>query len=118
MSELRAAAEGVREARERAEAVARERAKKAADGARKKRLDALSLKVDAAWTELEALVDKQDYDAAIKLAIDLRDLARRDRAVAPFTERFAALRKRQPRRRAFFDRWERQNEPSQSYADG
>jgi hypothetical protein len=116
VSELRAAAESMREARERAEPVAREQAKKVADAARRKRLDALSTKVDGAWTELEALVDKKDYDAAIKLAIDLRDLARRDGGIAPFAKRFEALRKRQLRRRGFFDRWKLQNEPSQSYA--
>jgi hypothetical protein len=106
----------MREARERADAVAREQAKKAADGARRKRLDALSTKIDAAWTELEVLVDEKDYDAAIKLAIDLRDLARRDGGVAPFVKRFESLRKRQLRRRGFFDRWKLQNEPSQLYA--
>jgi hypothetical protein len=116
LSELRAAAESTREARERAETVAREQAKKAADATRRKRLDALATKVGAAWTELEALVDQKDYDAAIKLATDLRDLAKRDGAVAAFAKRFEALRKRQLRRRGFFDRWKLQNEPSQSYA--
>ena len=116
VSELCAAAESVREARERAEAVARERAKNAADAVRRKRLGALSVRVDAAWSELETLVDEKDYDAAIKLAIDLRDLAKRDGAVAAFAKRFEALRKRQLRRRGFFDRWKLQNEPSQSYA--
>jgi hypothetical protein len=116
VSELRAAAQRVREARERAEAVAREQAKTAADAARRRRLDALSVRVDAAWSELEALVDEKNYDAAIKLAIDLRDVARRDGSVAAFAKRFEALRKRQLRRRGFFDRWKLQNEPAQAYA--
>jgi hypothetical protein len=115
VSQLRAAAESKRAAREHAESIAREKAKKAADVARRKRLDALSAKGDAAWVELEARVDKKDYDAAVKLAIDLRDLAKRDGAVAAFARRFEALRKRQLRRRGFFDRWRLQNEPSQSY---
>jgi hypothetical protein len=47
---------------------------------------------------------------AVKLAIDLRDLATRDATAARYTQRFDALRKRQLRRRGFFDRWKRANE--------
>jgi len=42
-----------------------------------------------------------------KLAVDLRDLATRDGTAAGFDKRFEAMRKRQLRRRGFFDRWKR-----------
>ncbi|WP_438043781.1 hypothetical protein [Sorangium sp. So ce128] len=111
VAELRATAEERREKRERAEALRAERSRKAAEAARTKQLDALARRLDAAWSELEALVAKSAYDEALKLAIDLRDLAARDDTNAAFTERFKAMRKRQSRRRGFFDRWKRENSP-------
>lgn len=110
VAELRAAAEEMRAKRERAEARAEKRAKRVTEVARNKRLDGLSKRVDAAWAELEGLVVKSEYEEAISLAIDLRDLAKRDGPCAPFAAPFAAMRKRQLRRRAFFDRWKRVNE--------
>jgi hypothetical protein len=109
--ELRAAAEVRRERREHAEAARAEKARKAMAAARTKRLDALATKLDAAWTELESLVGRSAHDDAIKLTIDLRDLAKRDGAESGFADRFAALRKRQPQRRTFFKRWKRENQP-------
>jgi hypothetical protein len=111
VAELQAAADDMRERRERAEARTLEKAKKAKDAARKKRLDALATKLAAAWVDLEALVDGKAYDEAIKLAIDLRDLAARAAAPASFATPFDAMRKRLLRRRGFFDRWKRENEP-------
>lgn len=111
VAELLANAEKQRERRERAQAERAAKAKKAAETARNKRLDALAKRVDAAWTELESLVEKSTYEEALKLAIDLRDLATRDGASVPFAAPFEAMRKRQLRRRGFFDRWKRENEP-------
>jgi hypothetical protein len=110
VAELRAAVEKHRGLRERAETARTAKAKKAADAARKETLDALAKSVDAAWTELEALVEKSGYDDAIKLAVNLRDLASRDGASVAFAARFEAMRKRQVRRRGFFDRWKRENQ--------
>lgn len=110
VAELRAAVEKHRGLRERAEAERGARAKKTAEAARRKRLDALAKRVDAAWTELEALVEKSAYEEAIKLAVDLRDLAKRDGPSVPFAAPFEAMRKRHLRRRGFFDRWKRENE--------
>jgi hypothetical protein len=111
VAELLASVETHRERRERAEAERAAKAKKAADAARSKRLDGLAKRVSTAWKELESLVEKSAYDDAIKLAIDLRDLAKRDGASVPFTAPFEAMRKRQLRRRGFFDRWKRESEP-------
>lgn len=109
--ELRAAAKEIRDKREKAERLAKEKAKKAADAAKQKRLAMLATRLDSAWRELEAMIDKKEYDVAMKLAIDLRDLARRDGSAAPFAKPFEQMRKRQLRRRGFFERWKRENEP-------
>ena len=111
VADLLASAEGHRGARERVEVARVEKAKKAAEAARNKRLDRLSGRVDAAWADLEALVEKSAYEEALTLATDLRDLSKRDGASIPFAAPFEAMRKRQLRRRAFFDRWKRANEP-------
>jgi hypothetical protein len=108
VAELRAAADVQRTKRERLERARDERSRRAAERARTKRLDALSRHVDAAWTELEALVAASGYDKALALAADLRDLATREGAGAEFAARFAEMRKRQLRRRGFFDRWKRE----------
>jgi hypothetical protein len=111
VAELRVAAEAMREKREQAERLATKKAKKAAEAAKKKRLNALRTRLDSAWRELEALIDQKDYDVAMKLAIDLRDLARRDGSVTAFASQFEQMRKRLLRRRGFFDRWKRESEP-------
>ncbi|HSQ63457.1 MAG TPA: hypothetical protein VLM85_09600 [Polyangiaceae bacterium] len=111
VAELLANVEAHRERRERAEVKRAAKANRAADAARSKRLDGLAKRVDAAWKELEALVERSAYDDAIKLAIDLRDLAKRDGSAAPFATAFEELRKRQLPRRGFFDRWKRENGP-------
>jgi hypothetical protein len=95
--------EAHRERRMRAETEREVRAQKAAAAARNKRLD-------AAWKKLEALVAASAYDDAIELAVDLADVAKRDGR--PFAEPFEAMRKRQLRRRGFFDRWKREYDPA------
>jgi hypothetical protein len=111
VGELRAIAAARREARENAAAARARRAKAAADAARQRHLTALARRVEVAWTKLEKLVEASRYDEAASLAVDLRELATRDGATADFASRFEAMRKRQLRRRAFFDRWKRTNDP-------
>jgi len=105
--ELRALAEAQRAEREKAESARATKARDAAEKQRQRRLDKLGHDVDAAWVKLEKLVGANDYDEAVKLAGDLRDLATRDGETQSFTRRFEAMRKRQLRRRGFFDRWKR-----------
>lgn len=109
VGELRALAAAQRAEREKAEATRAKKAKAAADGARQRQLSKLARDVDGAWARLEKLVAASDYDAGVKLAIELRDLATRDGIAADFAQRFEALRKRQLRRRGFYDRWKRVN---------
>ena len=82
----------------------------AAEAARQRHLAKLARDVDGAWMNLEKLIEASGYDEAVKLAVDLRDLAARDKNSAAFARRFEAMRKRQQRRRAFFDRWKRTSE--------
>ncbi len=107
VGELRALAEGQRSERGKADAVRATKAKAAADGARQRQLTKLARDVEGAWTKLEKLVDASRYDEAVTLSVDLRDLAIRDGSAASFAKRFEAMRKRQLRRRGFFDRWKR-----------
>lgn len=105
--DLLARAELLREARLKREAAATERARAAAARARAKSLDRLAKREQAAWSDLEKLIDARSYDEAVALAVDLRDLARRDGSLPRFDERFAALRKAHARRRGFFDAYKR-----------
>jgi hypothetical protein len=107
VGELRAGAETQRAKREEAAAVRAKKAKAAADAARQRQLAKLARDVDGAWATLEELVEASSYDSAVTLAVDLRDLATQQGTAAEFTQRFEALRKRQLRRRGFFDRWKR-----------
>jgi hypothetical protein len=111
VGELRAAAEQRGAKRERADLAREAKAKRAAEVARGKKLDALAKRGEAAWTELEQLVERSAYDEALTLAIELRDLATREGEDGGFATRFAALKKRQLRRRGFIDRWSRANAP-------
>jgi hypothetical protein len=110
VGELRALADTKRAEREKAEAERAKKAKAAAASARQRYLTKLARDVEGAWAKLEKLVETSDYDVAVKLAVDLRDLATRDGRAAGFARRFEALRKRHMRRRGFYDRWKRANE--------
>jgi len=105
VGELWALVETQRAKRKEAEAAREKRAKVAADAARQRHLTQLARDVEGAWSKLEKLVEERDYDAAVNLAVDLRELATRSANAADFTQRFKMLRKRQLRRRAFFQQW-------------
>jgi hypothetical protein len=111
VGELRAAAEERREKREQAELARAAKAKRAAEVAHRKKLDALAKRGEAVWTDLELLVERSAYDEALTLANELRDLAAREGDDGGFATRFEAMRKRHTRRRGFFERWKRANEP-------
>jgi hypothetical protein len=105
VARLRALAERRRAKRATAEAARANKAREASERARQRRLTALRRDGDAAWARLEELVASRAYDQAVSLAVDVRDVADRDGEEATFARRFEAMRKRQPRRRGFFDRW-------------
>jgi hypothetical protein len=105
VAELRALAEQKRADRQEEEAARARKAEQAAAQKRQRRLAKLARDVDAAWRKLEKLVASNAYDEAVRLAVDLRDLALATGSGAAFTNRFDALRKRQAWRRGFLDRW-------------
>lgn len=112
VDELRASAELQRSRRESAEAERAHKAVQAAARVRQRRLTMLGRDIDAAWVKLERLVASNAPDDALKLAVDLRDLAQREGDSAVFRERFKALRGRNPGRRRFFAGWRQANQPS------
>ncbi|MFP2963651.1 hypothetical protein ACLEPN_39445 [Myxococcus sp. 1LA] len=103
--ELLALAKSQRERRERAEAEHRRKALAATEKRLQRRLATLARDEEGAWIRLERLVAAREYDKAVGLAEELWALASRDGAPSLFNTRFEALRKRQARRRGFFDRW-------------
>jgi hypothetical protein len=105
VAKLRELAEAQRNERDNADAVRAKKAQEAAERARQGRLTKLRRDLDGAWAKLENLVESSRYDEAMGLAVDLRDLAVRDQDLAEFAKRFEAMRRRQLRRRGFFDRW-------------
>ncbi|MBI2392264.1 MAG: hypothetical protein HYV09_21935 [Deltaproteobacteria bacterium] len=107
VGELEALAEARRAEREKAAAGRAKRTAAAAERKRQQHLSKLAGELDRAWARLETLVASSEYDEAVQLAIDLRDLAQRDGNATEFADRFQQLRKRQERRRGFFDRWKR-----------
>src|SRR5690606_6396846 len=97
VAELVALAETARAKRERAEAARVKKAQTAAEKGRRRRVDALEREGGEAWTRLESLVSTSRYDEAVRLAVDLRDLAARRHEDAEFSARFDAVRKRNAR---------------------
>jgi len=61
----------------------------------------------SAWRELEQLVEARSYDEAVRLVVDLREVAVRASAMEEFDRRMAEVRQRYARRRAFLDRLRR-----------
>ncbi len=98
VAELSAAAERLAAGRRRLEAerAARQRARREREAAakRQRHLDALAGREAETWDEAGRLIATKlpkDYDRAIALLTDLRDLAARDGATAAFEARMAAL---------------------------
>jgi hypothetical protein len=107
VARLQARAEELRAARRRAAAERAARARAAAAAARSKRLAGLARRGDAAWQELEQLVEARAYDQAVRLAMDLRAATAQASKPEEFDRRIAEVKKRHARRRAFLDRLQR-----------
>jgi hypothetical protein len=112
--ELLAAAADLRAERERqvAEQRGRDRIRqeRSAAAARQQHLDALAVDQPAAWqgvNELIATKKPRDYDTAVQLLVDLRDLGERDGSTTPFRQRLAELRAVHARKPSLLERLER-----------
>jgi hypothetical protein len=107
VARLQARAEELRAARRRAAAERAAQAHAAAAAARSRRLAELTRRGDAAWRELEQLVEARAYDQAVRLAMDLRDAAGQAGKPEEFDRRIAEVKQRHARRRGFLDRLRR-----------
>jgi hypothetical protein len=106
---LLARAEELEDARRRAAMRQQEQARAAAAAAREAQLAALGRRGASAWRELEQLVEARSYDEAVRLVVDLREVAERATAMEEFDRRMAEVRQRYARRRGFLDRLRRAN---------
>lgn len=103
VAELMARAEERAEARRRAEA--RERAT-----ARATYLDGLAGREEQIWHQVEELIDTKQpkkYDEAVRLLVDLRDLAIRGKTNDEFKARLSELRARHAKKSTFIERIDR-----------
>jgi hypothetical protein len=94
-----------RKAKEQAEA--EERRKREASAKREKHLESLVGREDALWDEVEAAVSAKkpkEYDRAIEILRDLRDLAERGGKTQGVAERVKQLRERHAKKPAFLAR--------------
>ena len=99
VGELRARAEATAEKRRKAardrEARDRERREREQQSARQRYLTGLARRERQTWQRVDALIGTTrpvDYNAAVTLLVDLRDVSRRKRRAAEFTQRIGALR--------------------------
>ena len=111
VSELRTRAAAIRGQREAADAARREAERldreRETEAARGARLDALRLRGESAWREIESEVRKRNaggYERATALLFDLQALAAEDGAMASFADRLDALRLRHRQKMRFIER--------------
>lgn len=114
VAELLAAADDRRQERQRraAEQKAEERARRerAAAIAYEKRLDSLAPREDAAWRQVDGLIEARkaaEYDQAVRLLKDLRALSTRSGTVAAFDLRIRHLREHHVRKVSLLERLSR-----------
>jgi hypothetical protein len=108
---LLATAEDLRAERQRRDAERREqdraRRERSAAAARRRHLDTLAADQPAAWqrvNELLATKKPRDYDTAVQLLVDLRDLGERDGTTTAFRQRLAELRTVHARKPSLLER--------------
>lgn len=114
MRELLSVAEGRHQARLRAEELRRaqagERKRREPTLARAKYLDSIEGQEAALWQRIDALAGARraaEYDQAVQLLVDLRDLSARGNQTAAFATRLSELRERRPRKPSFLERLDR-----------
>jgi uncharacterized Zn finger protein len=103
----------VRAERERRDAEQRERdqarRERSAAVARQRHLDTIAVDQPAAWQQVEDLIatkKPREYDIAVQLLVDLRDLGERDGNTASFRQRLAELRAVHARKPSLLERLE------------
>lgn len=104
-AEARVAERRQAEARQRAEEA--ERRKRAAAIARAKHLDEVATHASQLWTRIDTLIATKQpnrYDEAVRLLIDLRDVAQREGKDAEFRKKLEAIWLANARKGSFIDR--------------
>jgi hypothetical protein len=109
--ELLATAADLRAERELRDAERRQhdrvRQERSAAAARQRHLDALAVSQPAAWQQVNALIatkKPREYDTAVQLLVDLRDLAERDDNPRAFQQRLVELRTVHARKPSLLER--------------
>ncbi|MFG1914391.1 hypothetical protein [Micromonospora sp. NPDC048898] len=109
--ELFATAADLRAERERREAEQRDRERvrreRSAAAARQRHLDTLAVDHPAAWQRVDELIatkKPREYDSAVQLLVDLRDLSERDGDISSFRRRLAELRAVHARKPSLLER--------------
>jgi hypothetical protein len=109
--ELRARADAIRGARERAEAdrvsAEQQRQAKEAERSRRARLDAIMRRGDGVWREIETEIERRNpsgYEKAIGLLLDLRVISEERGTTSDFARRLSAIRERHARKERFIER--------------
>ncbi|MEV0425508.1 hypothetical protein [Micromonospora sp. NPDC050495] len=109
--QLLAIAADLRAGRERRDAEQRERDRvrreRCAAAARQRHLDTLAVDRPAAWQRVDELIatkKPREYDAAVQLLVDLRDLGERDGGSSSFRHRLAELRAVHARKPSLLER--------------
>jgi hypothetical protein len=112
--ELRDAATARREERERVAAERRTqelaRQARAAAAAREQRLDALALREEQAWQQVNSLIGTKkprEYDEAVAILLDLQALAERAGDGNAFSQRFRQLREQHLRKPSLIQRFDK-----------
>jgi hypothetical protein len=100
--------------RQKSEQAARERARLDRERAksRTKQLDNLARRESAAWTEVEVLIASKkpkDYDLAVSLLVDLRDLAKRSGRLAETEARIREIRQQHGNKPSLIKRFDDKN---------
>lgn len=89
------------------EAAEQARREQAEAAARASYLATLAGREEALWNQVDALVQvarTKEYDQALQILVDLRDLSERDEQGEAFADRLDALREKYPTRRGLHDR--------------
>jgi hypothetical protein len=111
VGQLRARADAIRRARERAQAdkaaAERKRREDEAERSRRARLDAVIRRGESVWREIEAEIERRSatgYDKAAGLLFDLRAIAEEKDATEDFVRRLQMIRERHARKERFIER--------------
>jgi hypothetical protein len=111
VGELRARANAILIARERAHAAKataeRKRREEEAERARRAQLDAIERRGESVWQEIEAEIERRNstgYDKAAALLLDLRAIAEARGSTETFARRVKTIRERHARKERFIER--------------